>query len=118
MYVCMYVCTHVCMYVCVHICMYARVYVCMYMLRYVMYVYIQKNVMKNNSNNKHEIELLFIFISCPLALPVYAHLGFNTQLLTHINQHDHHHTFMTKQKTLNFLSPSPPNKIIMPLGAP
>jgi len=70
--------------------------------------------MKNNSNNKHETELLFILISCPLALPVYAHQGFNTQLLMHINQHDHHHTFMGGgEKTLNFLPP-PQTKLSCP----
>jgi len=78
-----------------------------------MYVYIQKNVMKNNSNNKHMIELLFIFISCPLAFPFYAHQGFSTQLLMHINQHDHQHTLMTK-KTLNLLSPHHQTKLSCP----
>jgi len=106
MYVCMYVCMCT-VYVCMYVCMYMLCHVCIY----------TKNVMKNNSNNKHEIELLFIFISCPLVLPVYAHQGFSTQLLIHINQHDQHHTLMTKKKLLISCHP-PPDKITMPLGAP
>jgi hypothetical protein len=65
--------------------------------------------MKNNSNNKHVIDLLFMFISCPLVLPDYAHRGLSTQLLMHINHHDHLHT-LTAKKSLNFLIPPPHQK--------